>query len=1206
MNRTPEKNSKWQFWIDVGGTFTDCLACDTNGDFHRTKVLNSAHAKMLPPVVAMRELAGVDENSPLPAADVFLGTTRGTNALLTRGGAKTAFVTTKGIKDLLLIGDQARPHLFKLSITKPDQLYTSAIEIDERILADGTVERKPDPVQIREQMNSLLNDGIESVAICLMHGYKYSEHEQIVGQIAREVGFEDCRLSSEVAPLIKILPRAETTVLDAYLNPVLRNYLDEIETQLAAGSILRLMTSDGGLVSRNRFSGKDSVMSGPAGGVVGAARVAQQVGLSKVIGFDMGGTSTDVSRFDGEFEREYEARKAGVRIVTPMLAIQTVAAGGGSICGFDGVRLTVGPASAGADPGPACYGQGGPLAVTDLNLFLGRIAEDHFPFPLDKSAVEQRLSELADQIEKSTDRQMSKIELAEGFLKIANNKMALAIRDVSVAKGYDPREYTLVSFGGAGAQHSCAVADVLGIDTVFDHPDSSILSAVGISLADQTSSAAIAVLTEYTKDNIQALESKIDELEANVRSQLEADGCPANQIKVVRALDLRYQGTAGAQTIEWPDDGDFRSKFNEQQLRQFGFTQETKLEIVAARVTATSAAPSLAPLGKPSENRNVASELSQEMVLAGKVVQAEKFDRQNLLPGDQIHGPAIIADRLSTVIVDPGWSATVWHGGRILLAKRTDSLAREVMKSETRQLSDPVTLEIFNNYFSSIAEQMGVALQKTSISVNVKERLDFSCAIFTRGGDLVVNAPHIPVHLGAMSETVRNLIRANPDIDPGDVFVTNDPYAGGSHLPDVTVATPVFDSATGELVFWLASRSHHAEIGGMAPGSMPAHATNLAQEGVLIQNFKIVVGGKSRFEELEQLLTSGEFPSRMPQENLADIRAQIAANKVGESALLELVAEHTLAFVLSQMKSVQDAAERKARLSLQRLADGEYRFSDRMDNGSTIQVQITKTDDQLRINFDGTSAVSNDNLNANSAIVSSAVMYVMRCLIDEDIPLNEGIMKSVGIELPECFLNPTPGLTADTSPAIVGGNVETSQRVVDVLLGALGLAAASQGTMNNWLIGDDTFGYYETIGGGSGATEHSDGADAHHCHMSNTRLTDPEILETRYPLILREFSVRKNSGGAGGTTGGNGMIREFEFTKPLTVSLLTSRRNSRPFGIQGGQPGASGANQWIKANGAGTTENVKSTNQKSTCQLQVLSKDRLRLETPGGGGFGKR
>ena len=1191
-------HARWQFWIDVGGTFTDCLARDDDGNRFRTKVLNSAQSGMLPPIVAMRELSGTAADEPLPAADVFLGTTRGTNALLTRGGAKTAFVTTKGIKDLILIGDQARPHLFKLSVIKPQPLYESAIEIDERILADGTVERKPNRDEIREQLIALRNAGIESLAVCLMHGYKYPEHEKIVGSIASELGFEHCRLSSEVAPLIKILPRAETTVLDAYLNPVLANYLDEIESQLAPGSKLRLMTSDGGLVSRNRFSGKDSVISGPAGGVVGAASVAQQMGLSKVIGFDMGGTSTDVSRFDGEFEREYEATKAGVRIVTPMLAIQTVAAGGGSVCGFDGVRLTVGPESAGANPGPACYGNGGPLAVTDLNLFLGRIAEDHFPFPLDKAAVEQRLEEIAHQVEDSTNKRMSKIELAEGFLKIANNKMALAIRDVSVAKGYDPRDYTMVSFGGAGSQHSLAVAEVLGIKSVLDHPDSSILSAVGIGLADQTSSAAVAVLEEYSENRLQTLEPEFKKLETTVRRQLEEDGCAAQQIKVTRALDLRYKGTADSQTIEWPDDRDFLKGFNAQHQRQFGYTQDSKLEIVAARVTANSLAEALELLTAPDETREVTSDASQAMVFSGEKVEAQKFDRTKLLEGDQIQGPAIIADRISTVIVDPGWQATVWTGNRLLIESHVLPLNDESSQFQESEPSDPVTLEIFNNFFSSIAQQMGVALQKTSISVNVKERLDFSCAIFTRTGDLVVNAPHIPVHLGAMSETVRNLIQANTNINAGDVFVTNDPYAGGSHLPDVTVATPVFDSASGELVFWLASRSHHAEIGGMAPGSMPAHATNLAQEGVLIQNFKIVDAGRSQFEQLERILSSGDYPSRMPQENLADIRAQIAANKVGETVLLKLVEDHSLPFVLQQMEHVQDAAERKARLSLKALSDGEYRFSDQLDNGNTINVAIKKIGDELNISFEGTSPVSKDNLNANCAIVSSAVMYVVRCLIDEDIPLNEGIMKPINIDLPECFLNPTPGQTAAESPAIVGGNVETSQRVVDVLLGALGLAAASQGTMNNWLIGDDSFGYYETIGGGSGATEHSDGADAHHCHMSNTRLTDPEILETRYPLVLREFAVRKNSGGAGATQGGNGMIREFEFTKPLIVSLLTSRRNSQPFGLSGGEPGLSGLNQWIRADGS-----VQ--NAKSTCELQVLSKDRLRLETPGGGGFGK-
>ena len=1259
---------RWQFWIDVGGTFTDCLARAPDGQNFKTKVLSSGIAKgsigtratngftdpgrrdepdefwiganvrfldadgkvvgnavvtgfqtgqfgcsesvpndsqtyeldpgLAAPLLAIREISKLPLTVSLPPADVFLGTTRGTNALLTRTGAKTAFVTTAGIRDLLLIGDQARPHLFKLSIEKPKPLYSTAIEIEERILFDGTVELAPDVESVKRKLESLKQIGIQSLAVCLMHGYKFPQHEQLVEEIAKEVGFDDCRLSSDVAPLIKILPRAETTVLDAYLNPVLRNYIDDIQAELGDGSELRLMTSAGGLVSRQRFSGKDSVLSGPAGGVVGAARVAQQIGISKVIGFDMGGTSTDVCRFDGEFEHDYESRKAGVRIVAPMLAIETVAAGGGSICWFDGVRMMVGPDSAGAHPGPACYGNGGPLAVTDINLFLGRIDEHHFPFQLNRDAVETRLQHLTEEIEIAWGRAISTVELAEGFLKIANNKMALAIRNVSVAKGYDPRDYALVAFGGAGSQHSCAVAAELGIESVLEHPESSILSAVGISLAEETADAAMAVLETYSSETVKELESDFQAMESKLRQQLESDGCESERIEIEHFLDLRYRGTANAMTISRPADSDFLRAFCHDHQRQFGYLQDADVEVFAARVRATARGKQLEQEEVPDMSSAANSDGTHEMIVNGTDIAAAKFDRDRLKSGQLITGPAIVANDLSTVLVDPGWSAKVLRGGQILMSRaNSDDVDHAVDANETDE-PDPVTLEIFNNHFSSIAEQMGISLRKTSISVNVKERLDFSCAIFTKDGDLVVNAPHIPVHLGAMSETVRHLIEANRDkINPGDFFVTNDPYAGGSHLPDVTVATPVFDFDQKRLIFWLASRSHHSEIGGMAPGSMPAHATNLSQEGVLIQNFKVVDSGRSRFDELRELLVSGEFPSRSPDENLADIRAQIAANKTGENALLSLVRENSLSFVLRQMKFVQDAAERKARLSLSKIPDGRYEFSDQLDNGNTIHVAIENSDGRLVVDFAGTSPVSADNLNANKAIVSSAVMYVMRCLIDDDIPLNEGVMKPVEIRLPDCFLNPTPGPTAESSPAIVGGNVETSQRIVDVLLGALNLAAASQGTMNNWLIGDSTFGYYETVGGGGGATCDSPGADSIHCHMSNTRLTDPEILETRYPLILRCFAVRQNSGGSGQFAGGNGMVREVEFTKPVVLSLLTSRRSSRPFGLEGGQAGVSGINMFISKDG--TTKKLG-----STCETHVLPNDRLRLETPGGGGFG--
>ena len=1294
---SPDSSSRWQFWIDVGGTFTDCLAQDPTGQLHQTKVLSSGLVKgqlefvdgqlrveqdageafwdgaslrvldsqglvvitariakydsasgavlleetqpagdaasiplqieawnglafeldhQVPaPILAIRKLLSFALVNPLPDCDVRLGTTRGTNALLTRGGAKTAFVTTKGFGDLLLIGDQARPSLFELTIRKPEPVFETAIEIDERVFANGTVEIVPDEVFVRSQLEQIKSDGVESIAICLIHGFRFPAHEQMIGDIATDVGFSDVRLSSNVAPLIKMLARAETTVLDAYLNPVLSDYLDQIENRLSTKSQLQLMTSAGGLVSREHFSGKDSVLSGPAGGIVGAARVAEQAGYHRVLTFDMGGTSTDVGRYDGEIELEFETRKSDVRIMTPMVAVETVAAGGGSVCWFDGTKLVVGPQSATSNPGPACYGRGGPLTVTDLNLFLGRMVKKRFPFPLDESAVEKRLTEIASQMSES-GFSMTLPELAAGFLTIANHNMAAAIRSVSIARGYDPRDYLLVAFGGAGPQHCCAVADAIGIEKVLDHPQGSILSAVGIRLADQSASKVRSVLDDLNDEVLKKVAVMWREMQLEIQNVFDLD-----DLEFTQSLDLRYVGTEASQTIQVPSSADgetISASFVEAHQRLFGFVTDRPIEIVAARVE-----------GRKTGVRLDATELTKKAVRrrsethqlvwqcdskSEKFVQKpiEVFDRESLKPTEQVIGPAIIAGSLSSTLVDDGWDATMLADGQLLLQKIAETEARDLPRSNAKATTvDPVRLEIFNRNFASIAKQMGIALQKTSMSVNVKERLDFSCAIFTSIGDLVVNAPHIPVHLGAMSETVRAIIRLNENFHPGDVFVTNDPFAGGSHLPDVTVLTPVFNTTGDELIFWVASRSHHSEIGGISPGSMPSNATNLAEEGVLIRNFKLVDGktGESFFDSLFDLLTASPYPSRSPQENLADIRAQVAANRSGERDLLRLVEQSSQEVVLDYTGFIQSAAEQKIRTALRQMNDGEFLFEDSLDNGATIRVRVSKLEDQLTIDFTGTDSVLKGNLNANPAIVSSAVIYVMRCLVDEDIPLNEGVMKPVQVILPTCFLNPVSHKDPAKCPAVVGGNVETSQRVVDVLLGAIqqsvpgGLAAASQGTMNNWLMGDETFGYYETVGGGAGATSVAGGADAVHTHMTNTRLTDPEVLETRYPVVLREFAIRKNSGGLGTNVGGDGLIREVEFARRLTVSLLTNRRDEGPYGINGGGRGAPGVNQLIRSGESRVDCDGGVERLPSSCEIEVEPGDRLRIETPGGGGF---
>ena len=1158
---------------------------------HRTTIRSlelapATHA----PIVAIRRLTGTPFDQPLVDCDVQLGTTRGTNALLTRSGAKVGLVTALGYADMLAIGDQARPELFELAITKPQPLYHVAREIEQRVLANGQVDVAIKEDNVRSVLAEMKDSGVTALAVCLMHSFRFPEAEKRVGRIAAELGFSEVRLSHQVSPLIKIVPRAQTTVLDAYLNPVIGRYLDEIEAELSTDSNLHLMTSAGGLVARDQFSGKDSVLSGPAGGVVGAARIGEQIGHDKVIGFDMGGTSTDVSRFCDAFEVDYESTKAGVKIMTPMLAVETVAAGGGSICWFDGVRLHVGPDSAGADPGPCCYGRGGALTVTDLNLFLGRIQPALFPFPLDGAAVELKLDQLCHQLQMA-GFDYTPSQLAIGFLEIANHNMASAIERVSVAKGYDPRQYTLMSFGGAGSQHCCAVADKLNMTTVIDHPQSSMLSALGISMADFKSHCVESVLQPVMEVQQTSIDDSFSRLEQIASEKLNhVDHASGSSVQLIRKLELRYEKTASALVVETGDVGTGLELFAQQHQQFFGYTQDRVVELVAVRVEAVIQGLRRTPIQWRSDaGAQPKTPDSVEGVMPF-------YQRDKLLDGDLVVGPALIADSFSTTIVDRGWRALVGPE-TVLMMQRSAEQATSVLRSEKWERPDPVELEIFNRCFSTIASQMGLCLQKTSVSVNVKERLDFSCAIFTSDGDLVVNAPHIPVHLGAMSATVRAVIEQNAEVNNGDVYITNDPYNGGSHLPDVTVVSPVFiDDET--LAFWVASRSHHAEIGGKTPGSMPPDARSLAEEGVLIANLKLVDQGSPKFDVLEGLLSNHAYPSRNVAENVADVRAQIAANQIGIVELKKLVDQHGDQKVFDYMGFIQQAAAMLVRQAIDDLPDGVHNFVDRLDNGATIRVAVSVEGEELEIDFTGTDSVLEGNQNANPAIVRSAIMYVLRLLIDSDIPLNQGVMSPVRVTIPlGCFLNPVAGNSPQESPAIVGGNVETSQRLVDVLIGALGIAAASQGTMNNWLMGDDSFGYYETVGGGSGATADRDGADAVHVHMTNTRLTDPEILETRYPVVLREFSIRRNSGGAGARRGGDGMVRELEFSQTLELSLLTNRRNCQPWGACGGADGKAGRNLLVSPDG---TPRVL----EGVVQVKVQQGDLLRLETPGGGGYG--
>jgi 5-oxoprolinase (ATP-hydrolysing) len=1279
-------SSRWQFWIDVGGTFTDCLAVDPSGRIRTSKLLSSGRLRargfrtesanririadftdapddffagwtlsLQPgsfqaavrrfdptsgiveldcelatnvdandvefycgeeaPVVAIRRFLGLKLHEPIGAVDVRLGTTRGTNALLERQGTRTAFVTTQGFGDVLRIAHQNRPRLFDLAVRKPADLFEVSIEIDERLAADGSVLKSLDSEEVRSKLTALRNDGIASLAVCLLHAYRNPTHEERVAAIAEPLGFSHVALSSRLAPLQRIVPRGQTTVVDAYLTPIVREYLKSLRRSMPEAD-LRLMTSSGSLVDAERFVGKDSVLSGPAGGVVGASHVANEAGFRKAIGFDMGGTSTDVCRSDGSVERRYEmdvvdpATGGAVKIVAPMLAIETVAAGGGSICDFDGVKITVGPKSGGSIPGPACYGRGGPLCITDVNLFLGRIVSDRFPFPLDRETVIARLDEVRLRIKQSTGSEPGRERLAEGFLAVANANMAAAIKRVSVAKGYDVREYALISFGGAGAQHACAVADELGIRRVLQHPYASLLSAFGIGIADVTRFAVLDVGRTLDDESLADLDPVFVSMNDSLRSEILAEGLdPSQLLEPIRRLDLRYVGQDAVVTVTSTDGRDWAKAFESEHRKLYGFTFPGRaIEIRAARMELTGRTPKPKTPCLPTSISKPKIDGEVDAYFEGGFRGTPFYLREKLQSGDVIAGPALILEPNSSIVVAPHWTGTVSSRDDLVLERTRAPNSHAVTGGEIR--SDPIELELFNNRFTSIAEQMGETLRRTSLSTNVKERLDFSCAIFSADGSLVVNAPHIPVHLGAMGDCVRGLLEDVSDMKPGDVYITNDPYRGGSHLPDVTVVTPVFDFDGLRLLFFTGSRAHHAEIGGNRPGSMPPFSASLAEEGILIRAFRFARDGVNQEADLHRLLTSGPYPSRSPGDNLADIRAQVAANKIGADLLQTLVGSLGEQRVLAFMEFVREGAAAKVRQSLLKLPAGVHRFEDSLDDSSKISVAVTiKHGDSggaAIVDFNGTGPTSAGNLNANPAIVRSAVLYCFRCLLAEDVPLNDGVLAPVKIVVPPgTLLSPSARVEPENCPAVVGGNVETSQRIVDVVFGAIGAAAASQGTMNNFLFGRaatkerPAFGYYETICGGGGAGPGFNGADAVHTHMTNTRITDPEVLEDRYPVRLREFSIRRGSGGNGQWKGGDGVVREFEFLEPLEVSLLTNRRVSAPFGLAGGEHGASGRNLLRRRGESAWTE------LSSAATVEVQQGDVLRIETPGGGGFGK-
>lgn len=1178
------------------------------------------------PVLAIRMILRLPLCAAIGPVSVRLGTTRATNALLERKGARTALVTTRGFADILRIGNQDRPDLFQLHVQKRSELATEVVEIDERLSADGAILLALNETVVRESLLAARASGIESIGICLLHAHRNPVHERQVADVAAGLGFKQVSVSSDINAVEGFVSRCDTAVADAYLAPVIRSYLRSIQACLPEAH-LSVMTSHGGLVPAEAVHGKDCVMSGPAGGVVGCAFTVHRAGFSRAIGFDMGGTSTDVSKVEPPpepFTYQHETVKAGVRFKTPIIAIETVAAGGGSLCAFDGQRLTVGPHSAGAEPGPACYGRGGPLTITDMNLLLGRVLPSHFPFSLDDEAVHRRVNALQQEVERATGSARSPQELAEGFVRIANEHMAAAIKRISIERGYDVRSYALCSFGGAGAQHACAIATALGMTHILISRYAGVLSAAGIGVTglkrfaertcrfplDERGLAEAWTLAQELRAGL--LRDLIDEgawhgdTGADEAGTKASTGNPTDEsgtLSTVVHLALSYEGQASTLAIGMGPPDQVRASFEEAHRRLYGYVHEGRRVVIESlRVELSSRARDLDSAGaRPQEesDRNGSKEqglvdVSTRLYYEGRWHDAPLHDRGNLRPGAALNGPVVVTDETSTIIVDPGWSLTLNAFGDIVLTSSRRSASRALSTAV-----DPVMLELFNRRFAGVAEQMGATLRRTALSTNVKDRLDYSCALFTPEGDLVVNAPHIPVHLGAMSECVRCLREDVGTFRPGDTYVTNHPYRGGSHLNDVTVVTPVFDGDDGELLFIVASRAHHAEIGGTRPGSMPPDSTCLSEEGVLIDAFRWMEDGVARDAAMRDLLTAGRYPSRSPDENIADLNAQVAANRRGAFALLSLIEQCSLPVVRAYMKHIQDSASRHMRHALGRFAAGTYSFSDRLDDGSTIRLSITIRDGTALLDFAGTDPVHPGNLNANRAIVTSAVIYCLRCLIDEEIPLNAGVLEPVQVKLPDCFLHPTERRSNGDWPAVVGGNVETSQRIVDCIFGALGVTAASQGTMNNLLFGNERFGYYETIGGGTGAGDGYHGSDAVHSHMTNTRLTDPEILESRYPVRLRRFGIRRNSGGAGAYHGGNGIIREIEALESLSLSLLTQRRVVAPYGMSGGEPGVIGR-QWIQRRGQTMKEALG-----GIARAELQPGDRLVLETPGGGGWGR-
>ena len=1221
-------------FADRGGTFTDIVAVTDDPQvaqrltpqprFQVTpmpaqrwvvvyKLLSENPGRYPDAVIqGIRDILGLAPTDPIPAEEigvVKMGTTVATNALLERKGDRTLLITTQGFADALRIGYQNRPNIFARHIVLPQVLHERVVEVAERYSAQGE-ELKPltkdEIARVTASLQAAYNDGVRACAVVFLHGYRYPDHEQRVAAIAREVGFTQVSVSHEVSPVMKLVSRGDTTVVDAYLSPVLRRYVDQVAGALAAADVetgpkLQFMKSDGGLTDAQLFQGKDSLLSGPAGGIVGAVKTSQQAGFDRIIGFDMGGTSTDVSHFNGEYERTFETEVAGVRLRSPMLAIHTVAAGGGSVLSFDGAKYRVGPESAGAQPGPMCYRQGGPLTVTDCNVMLGKLQPELFPavfgpegnLPLDQDAVRQAFAEQAKMIAQQTGDQRTPEQVAAGYLTIAVDKMASAIKKISVQRGYDVTDYTLCCFGGAGGQHACLIADALGMKQIFLHPYAGVLSAYGIGLADVRSLKEKAVEAPLSEAALPQVNVALEALETAGRREMQAQGIAPERVTLVRKAHLRYPGTDSALRVTMGSIDEMRSQFEAQHRQRYGFASpDSDLIVEAVSVEVIGAADPLEEAWLPPERSGTLEPVATVRLYSrGGWHDAPVYQRQDLRPDDEITGPALVVEATGTNVVELGWQATLSERNHLVM-RRIAAAQTPVSTGapSTAAQPDPVTLEIFNNLFKAIADEMGITLQNTSHSVNIKERLDFSCALFDAQGQLVANAPHIPVHLGSMSESVSSLINART-LKPGDVYLSNNPYNGGTHLPDVTVITPVFLDGAAP-AFYVASRGHHADIGGITPGSMPPNSRTITEEGVLLDNLPLVTGGQLQAEALLGHLGDGPYPARNPNQTLADLKAQIAANERGIQELKRISDRYGLDTVQAYMGHVQANATASVQRAIAALTDGEFTYP--MDNGCVIQVRVT-IDHQQRtahVDFTGTSPQQDSNLNAPLAIGKAVVLYVFRTLVDDEIPLNAGCLAPITITLPEgSMLNPR------YPAAVVAGNVETSQAIANALYGALGVMAAGQGTMNNFTFGNARHQYYETICGGSGAGPDFDGADAVQTHMTNSRLTDPEVLEWRFPVLVDQFKRRRGSGGAGAHQGGDGVVRQIQFREPMTAAILSGHRKVAPFGLEGGEPGGTGRNSVVRRDG--TRESLG-----GSAQVAMQPGDAIVIETPGGGGFG--